>query len=397
MAWYNPFTWKSENNSFFNPRIYGSKDVPLWLDVNIQKYEQIYLEVPHVRIVIDQLASMFSNGKFVIKDSNGEVIENQEQNEVYKLLKNPNPLQSGEEFLMQMFIYQALYGTAFNNKLQVGTSLPRVMYNLPSQHVQTILTGKIFKQVTKDEIIQKYVLDKGDGTSEDYETNDILLTTTPSPDNPILGTSKIKSLQKPISNITAVLSKSNMILNKMGAVGILSNEGNTDGMGAIPLTPNERKDVHDQYQSNYGHESNKMGIVISEANLKWQSMSYPTKDLMLYEELESDFAQIISMYGASRDMFPSTKGATFENQKEAEKSTYNNTIIPFASNYARSLTEFLGVEGKYIIELDYSHLSVLQENQLEKSQVLLNTTNAVQILSSNGIGQDVIDRLLEGL
>ena len=312
MSWYNPTTWFSNNQSPFNQSIYGQKDVPLWLDVNIEKYESIYKEIPHVRIVIDKLASMFSNANVVITDLNGDAIENQDTNEYYKLLQNPNVLQSREEFLMQLFIYNALYGTAFNNKLQAGDT-PRAIYNLPSQKVQTVLTGKIFKQVDIKDIIKYYLLDKGDGTTETYETDDILLTTTPSPDNPILGTSKIDSLKMPISNIKAVLSKSNMILNKMGSIGILSNEGAKDGMGALPMKPKEKKDIHDQYQSNYGHEANKMGIIISEANLKWQSMSYPTKDLLLYEELESDFAQIIDMFGGERDLFSSTKGATWEN------------------------------------------------------------------------------------
>jgi len=394
MAWYNPKTWFNQYQNPFNHSIYGQKDVPLWVDVNVEKYESIYREIPHVRIVIDKLASMFSNANIVITDLNGEKLENQDTNEFYKLLEKPNPLQSREEFLMQMFIYNALYGTTFNNKLAVNGNVYG-MYNLPSQHMQTVLSGKIFKQISIEDIVSYYKLDLGDGTSERYETNDILLTTTPSPDNPILGTSKIESLKMPISNIKAVLSKSNMILNKMGAIGILSNEGAKDGMGAIPMKPKEKKDIHEQYQSNYGHEANKMGIVISEANLKWQSMSFPTKDLMLYEELESDFAQIIDIFGGERDLFSSSKGATFENMSHAEKSTYNNTIIPFANNYGNALSEFLGAKEKgFNITLDYSHLSIMQENELERSQVLMNNAKAIETLRNNGL-EDVANRLAD--
>ena len=90
MSWYNPTTWFSNNQNPFNQSIYGQKDVPLWLDVNIEKYESIYKEIPHVRIVIDKLASMFSNANVVITDLNGDAIENQDANEYYKLLQNPN-------------------------------------------------------------------------------------------------------------------------------------------------------------------------------------------------------------------------------------------------------------------------------------------------------------------
>lgn len=392
---WNPRTWFNDNSNPFNNTIYGQKDVPLWISCDVHKYEQIYKDIPHLRIVIDKLASMFANANVVIKDSKGEVIDNQEENEFYKLLQSPNPLQSREDFLMQMFIYNALYGTAFNNKLEVNETVYGI-YNLPSQYVQTVLTGKVFKQIDIEDIIKGYKLDLGDGQTENYDTNDVLLTTTASPDNPILGTSKIESLKMPLSNIKAVLSKANMTLNKMGALGVLSNQ-KKDAHGALPVTPKEKQKIHKDYQSSYGHEAGKMGIIITEADVKWSPMSFPTKDLMLYEELDSDFGQIIDMYGAERDMFSSTKGATFENANMAEKSTYQNTIIPFANNYANSLSEFLGSNEKgFKIELDYSHLPVMQENELEKSQVLLNTTKAITVLKVNGF-EDVANNLAEGL
>ena len=399
MAWFNPTTWfnKPNLNTYFNNNIIGQTDTPVWIEVDKGKAQYIYENIPHVRIVIDTLASMFANANVIITDLNGDAIENQEQNEYYKLLQNPNPSQSREEFLSQLFIYQALYGTAFNNKIGLANSTPRVMWNLPSQYMEVLLTGKIFKQVDLNDIIKGYKLDFENGTVENFETDEVLMRSTPSPENPIIGTSKLKSLQKPISNIHAVLSKSNMILNRMGAIGILSNENSKDGMGALPMNPTEKKRIHDEYQKNYGSDYGKMSLIISEANLKWQSMSYPTKDLMLFEELESDFSQIIAMYGADRDLFPSTKGATFENKNEAQRSTYQNTIIPYANDYAKAVTEFIGAKDSgFKVTFDYSHLEVLQENEKERSEVLLNKTKAINVLMANGFNNEA-NELAESL
>lgn len=398
-TWWNPRTWNSDNefkNGFYFNNIIGQKDVPIWVDVSRGQIQNIYETIPHVRIVIDRLASMFANARVVITDLDGNKIENQQKNEFWQLLESPNPLQSREEFFSQFFIYQSLYGAAFTNKIGINGNT-RVMWNLPSQYMQVIPTGKIFKQVALDDIIKGYVLDLGNGTEEKYLTDEILMSATPSPESPIIGLSKIESLQKPISNIKAVLDKSNVILNRLGAIGILSNEAAKDGAGALPFNPAEKKRVHDQYQKNYGNGNDKMSLIISEANLKWQSMSYPTKDLMLFEELESDFGQIIDAFGADRDLFSSTKGATFENKNEAQKKTYQETIIPFANDRAKALSAFIGAEDKgFRVNLDYSHLPVMQENEEEKSKVLLNKTNAINTLIGAGFN-DVANELAESL
>lgn len=398
--WRNPFNWfnsGNDNRFYFQNTIIGANDSPTWVGVDAEHAQTIYETIPHVRIVIDKLASMFANAKIVITDMNGEPVDNQEQNPFYRLIENPNPSQSREEFLMQYFIYQSLYGTAFNNKLGVAGSIPRVMWNLPSQYMEVLVTGKVYKQVDINDIIKGYKLCFGNTNTQSFDVDEVLMRSTPSPENPIIGSSKLQSLKMPISNIHAVLSKSNVIFNRMGAIGILSNEGSKDGMGALPLKPKEKQHVHEQYQKNYGNKANQMSLIISEANLKWQPMTYPSKDMMFYEELESDFSQIISSYGAHRDIFPSTKGATFENQNNAQKATYQDTIIPFANDYAKALTEFLGADlNGFKITFDYSHIPVLQENEKERSEVLLNKTKAIETLRNNGF-EDVANEMAEDL
>lgn len=397
MGFWDWFKRDSNNNFYFRNTIIGASDTPTWVQVDAEHAQHIYESIPHVRIVIDKLASMFSNAKVVITDMSGEPVENQETNPYYLLLENPNPSQSREEFLMQYFIYQSLYGTAFNNKIGVAGSTPRVMWNLPSQYMEVLVSGKVYKQVDINDIIKGYKLSFGTTNNQSFEVEEVLMRSTPSPENPIIGSSKLQSLKMPISNIHAVLSKSNVIFNRMGAIGILSNEAAKDGQGALPMNPKERKNINDQYQKNYGNGANQSSLIISEANLKWQPMTYPSKDMMFYEELESDFSQIISSYGAHRDIFPSTKGATFENQNNAQKATYQDTIIPFANDYAKALTTFLGADlNGNKITFDYSHIPVLQENEKERSEVLLNKTKAIETLRNNGF-EDVAQEMADDL
>jgi len=151
-----------------------------------------------------------------------------------------------------------------------------------------------------------------------------------------------------------------------GAEGILSNESQADG-GAIPLGKEERDRIEREMQRSYGIFDGQKRKIITNSSLKWQPMTFPIKDLMLLECIESDFQTICAAYGADRDIFPSTKGATFENKNNGVKSTYQNTIQPQADDLMSILNAAFGLEkqGLYLVA-DYSYLPVLQEDEQQK-------------------------------
>ena len=142
-----------------------------------------------------------------------------------------------------------------------------------------------------------------------------------------------------------------------------------DDSGAIPLGKEEREIVERDIKARYGIGDEKSSTIITNAALSYQSMSFPTKDLMLFEEIEDDFNSICMAFGLARDIFPSTKGATFENQKESIKITYQNTIQPFADGRMRRYSDELGLTDRGLaLVADYSWLPALQENELEEAQ-----------------------------
>ena len=58
------------------------------------------------------------------------------------------------------------------------------------------------------------------------------------------------------------------------------------------MTPEEREEI----QADWLRRS-KDKLVMTEADVNWTPMSYPTKDLMLFEELTEDKMAIIDAYG----------------------------------------------------------------------------------------------------
>ena len=89
--------------------------------------------------------------------------------------------------------------------------------------------------------------------------------------------------------------------------------GATDtGMG-VGLSDEEQKRLNAGYRSTYGMQTGKSDILMTEANVKWNPISYPTKDMMLFEEISSDFRIIIDTYGLNDNIFSREKASTFDN------------------------------------------------------------------------------------
>ena len=192
----------------------------------------------------------------------------------------------------------------------------------------------------------------------------------------------------PISNIRGAYGFRNVLINKKGALGILSNNSK-DSAGAIPMTENERKRLEVEYQRQYGISDEQSQVIMTNSSLAWQSMTFPTKDLMLFEEIDSDFLAIIDAFGLNANIFSRTNGSTFENLNQGIKQAYQSTIIPEAEELAmnRSLMFGLISRGEWL-ELDYSHIPVLQENEKEKATVNKLKAEAIKTLKESMLYTD---------
>lgn len=345
------------------------KNVPIWIDM--ENLLQVYLMVPHLRAVIDRKAEMFSNGRFCVVNKKGNEIED---HPIIGILENPNCLQTQEKYLFQYSIFDDIYASTFQYKVapKVGFDLsPRALWNLPPANMRVIPTGQLWNETKIGGIISKFTMENGsvNGTIRDFTTEDIIYTTSAIGAHYITGESKLISLQKPLSNIVGALRTRNCIIFDRGAMGLLSHQSK-DQMGGIPLGETERKMVESQMRNEYGIQDGQMRTIITEASLSYQSMTFPTKELMLFEEIEDDFSIICGTYGMSRDIFPSVKGATFENAEQAIKQTYQNTIQPCADSYCKLIMQDPGFAPLFSrgheLQLNYDHLPVMKED--EKSE-----------------------------
>lgn len=375
-------TSKRAKKQFFNSRVpYMVNKGQVYINTDVP-YD-IYKKIPQISIPIDKIAAMFSNGVFMIErisDGSKDVLPP----DLEKLLNNPNVLQSQNAWMSQYIKQYLVYGNQYIKKNQVSTlsKYPSALMNISPAYMIPVLTGKVFDQVSIDGIIKYFEYDEN-GSVKQFKTNEVLYSKIGDLDNPIIGFSPLLSLEFPISNTELAYKYLNCISGEKGAIGTLSTT-NKDGMGVLPMTAEEKKEIERTYRSENGIEDDQKKIHITTGSVTWTPMSYPTKDLLLMEQIDANFLTILAKFGVNQNVFVNS---TYENLKNGLIQTHNDTIVPHADSFTQALSTFIGIDKGYRLVLDYSHLPYLQTDKKQEAD----TFQSVSLALNNLVQSQVIN------
>lgn len=369
---------KSGAGYFYQPQStrLGTKGA-VWLDTNTPN--DIYNEIAEYKLVVDRGAKLFSNAEVLLTDKEGQIIENES---FKKLINKPNPMQAGNEFLEELYKQYRVYGNQFvyGNKPSAIAEWPVALWNVSPAYLQPVLTGKVFEQTTLDGIVQYFQYIENEN-KRIFETKDLIWMKITDLDNPVIGKSPVYALKFPLTNTKLAYQYRNVIMAERGAIGILRPRAERDSMGVLPMDADERKRIHNEYIKNYGVDDRQSRIILE--NVEWEPMSYPTKDLLLFEEIDANKMTIIDSEGLSVNIF-ATKSATYENVKHGMIQSYQDTIIPFADMVAQAWTERFCREGQKI-KFSYEHVSILKQDKTQDITNLNTATSSLTQLVQSGI------------
>tara|TARA_R110002153_G_scaffold81186_2_gene205896 strand:- start:354 stop:1568 length:1215 start_codon:yes stop_codon:yes gene_type:complete len=337
-------------------QLWGKKDA-VWVDVN--DAWKLYIEIPELRAVIEKRASMMSANKPCLYDKNGEKVEN---HWLMDMIHHPNAIQSWSDVVFSIGVQDALYSNVFCYSPKRTAGIRNLFVPLPADKVKIHLTGKKLKQMDAEDLVSKFTFKYDDDTTESIDWEDMVYLITDDGMNIIKPVSRIETLRYPLSNIRAQYHKRNVLLENIGAIGILSAQNNDIG-GAIPMTPEEKQKIQNDWYNRQKDE-----VIITEANVDWKPMSYPTKDLLLFEELTADKLALIDAFGLSYNLFSQEKGVTYTNVRDSIRMVYQDTIIPETQQMYDSIIKQFGLDKEgYYLKADFSHLPVLQDDEESKA------------------------------
>jgi hypothetical protein len=357
---------------------------------------ELFGTVAEIFAPIDAIASRVIAGKFVFKrKANDEIIT--DNADLNKILTAPNPFQNFQELLYEAVCYEYVTGKSYLLSTTPET-LSRMDYKnlittyaLPSDNVRMVTNKRIrlFSATKKSDVIEKYELD--DGTSEKIplKPENVLYRKQVNLDwkgKKVEGRAKLLSAEKPIANIIAVYEARNVIYVKRGALGFLVSK-KSDASGNVSLTPDERKAINDELDRRHGLSKKKHLIGLSDAPIDFIRTSMSIQELEPFKETNASASALYAVLGVPRELMPKDDGATFENQKAAERGFYQNVVIPLAKSWCQSLTNFWALDAAGIyLDVDFSQIEVLQANKKENAEVLdKNVTSYTKLYKDGAI------------
>lgn len=363
------------------------------------KYLESYNCIPELNAVINMKANARSNGRFKVVDDNGKEYPDEP---ILKLLNKPNWFQAGKEFIKQTTTFHEIFGNEYlYGFLPVGMDWSRAsaLYTLPPNLVDSEYNDKLsFFSFRADETPSvKYII-KSDGKEQSIDPNLIIHLNDNRADirsvkgkRILKGDSKLRALRPSLNNIKMAYESRGVILESRGANGALTPDYQKDATGqSMPMSEPELERIHGKFKDNYGTLRGQRQLIISPQALKWVQMGTNNpQNLGLYQETEEDFKKIQDAYGTPPEMFASKTGATFENQKMAERGMYVRTIIPEANEWVTGLNARVYPDGKKKLIVDFSHLEIFQEDLKVKADAMSAVINNLsKLLQDKQITQE---------
>ena len=387
------------NNSLFSRTFMVGTQGEVYLDVN--KPFEIYNTIPEAQIVINKFADMYSNFKIQIKDKDENIVENVPE---FDLLNQPNFLKSQNDYFHEECVLFLVYGNLMTYKNQPSQlSAPSTLFNISPQYIKPKLTGKLFDQIEIKGAISEYIYDDGGGRKI-YTPDEIMYVVNASLDNPLIGQSKLVVLKYPLSNIDGAYRYRNAILTKKGALGFIFSKSQADtqfGKMSQGFSKEDKETINNAYFENNGVNDNQKPFRLVDGEMGFVPTSYPTKDMLLFEEVEVNKLTLADSYGLSSNIFRTN--TTFENLKNGIVQSYQDAIFPHADMMSQRMTKFLGLDKRGLkIEYSYEHLEILKQNKLQGSTAIERSLNALNNAAQNNIitqeeAQRVAQQLIDSL
>ena len=363
---------------------------------------KIATDNPVTAACINIRAQILSQVEFYIEGANGEM---EVDHEIIKLINNPNPLQSKQDFLKQYEWFKCVYGWVYQKPYGSVGFTPDYLYNLNSGYIDfpddmksTLL---IDKQEVDDYFAQKFKYTDETDTEKYFELKsiipfyDVTNGLTCAEESGVTGKSKIDTVIKNISNIGLAGEAENIIIQSNGREGF-SNEGKGSNLGSsIPLDKDDKNQIESRLMNNYGFGRGKRRSIATQNPLHWQSYHIKHSDLGFSEIISTNATLVREIFGVPNELYSAHKtGATFENQKEALIGFVQNVMQPVANDIANSWTSYFDLEDTPI-KATFKNMPVMQHTEQKKADKVLKIATAYEKLVRAEMDTETIEALFE--
>ena len=333
------------------------------------------------------IAKIFSQAEFSVKrNSTAREFKN---HGLLKLLDDPNPYQTRQDFLETLMFMQIAQGVAVvYGKRVTGFSEPEQMFILDYDLIvwpEEIKKGKNTKLHNSKNILNKYVIYDPKGEHLKIQIKDLMFFyDLPNcvDRNPFKVKSRLDGLGQTLINTQDSLIAKNIILKSNGKELIT---GKKDG---FPLADDEKKEINRLWNTGFGLGFNRKRGVITKADVTWKSLHIALRDLGLDESVKVDGNLIYTALHIPKDILSlEAKKTTYNNFKESMVSYIQNEMQSSLNSFTATLNKL--VKDNYKLTGSYEHMPIMQFILIERYDGIKKRGEALSSLRSAGLPDEV--------
>ena len=332
------------------------------------------------------VAKIFSQADFTIKRiSSDKVVDS---HWFIKLLKNPNPYQTQQDFLETLMFMQIAQGVCVvYMKRVIGFDEPDNLYILDYDLIKwpKNFENQGYKKFN-DKILNEYIIYDENGENLKIKIKDLLfLYDLPNcmSKNPFKVKSRIDGLRQTLINTRDSLIAKNIILKTNGKELI------TGKKDSFPLEAEEKTAIENLFQNNYGLGFNRKRGIVTKSDITHKSLHIALRDLGLDESVKVDGNLIYTALHIPKDILSlEAKKTTYNNFKESMVSYIQNEMQASLNSLVATFHK-IPIEENYKIIGSYEHMPIMQYILLERYKVTTEQAKALTGLLNAGVPQEI--------
>ena len=360
------------NNRYFD-RTYYFQTNPTKQTFSNRDYENFAYDGYMSNVVVYRAINMISRaissiGLSYFEINDNKKIELNENDEVVKLVKNPNPQENYSSFIEKAVHSYLISGNIYLQAVRGKNNKIDEIYLLRSDRMSIAPSAGIMPSYYRYKIGNltfDFPCDEKTGFS------DILHIKTFNPLDDLYGLSPLEPANYSIEQHNECIKWNKALL-----------ENGARPSGALVVKQTMSDDVYNRLKNDmddaFRGSENSGKYMILEGGVDWKEMSCSPKDMDYIETKNSAARDIAMAFGIQPQLLGIKGDATYNNMSEARMMFWEDTVLPIANLILSSIAKWISNSNKrnIVIEPDLDTISSLTE-QRQKIWQTVNDSNFV--------------------
>jgi len=339
---------------------------------------------------IDICADKVCNLKYIKVDDNGKIIEFNNFEKVF--MRKVNDITTFSQFIYNYAFNYMASGNAFVHFLKTGNYI---------SYANVLNTDLVFPDytnnnggliVSKDNNIKGYLYNDYFISKKDVFYSCYLPQTFNNETK--FGTSPLKIVERNINLLSAVYMARWNVYNNNGMAGIITKKAANENAFDMALDPVTQQSIATELFKEYNISKLNNIKGISSVPLEFIKTLATISELEPFREVQADSIAIAAVYGVKKELLGRETDTTFNNQRDAERFLWQNTIKSVAFDASEMLESLFSLKPNEHIIPDFSNIEVLQDDESTRIKTLSEKIDVyAKIKEMTGV--DYNDKIIE--